>query len=175
MVAGIARVLPELMAILAPGVAAYGRLQPHSWAGAYGCWGVENREAALRLIPGTVTTRAQSANLELKSLDAGANPYLTTALVLAAARAGEDEGLEPPEPVQADPGSLGDDELRRRGITRLPTSLAEATDRFEGSDFARRVLGDDLHRAIVAVRRLEWESYGESSPEELAATYRWRY
>jgi glutamine synthetase len=161
--------------VLAPSAAAYLRLQPHHWAGAYACWGVENREAAVRFIPGTVTSRERSANFEVKVGDGGANPYLVMALLAAAAADGVDRGLAPPEPVQDDPSTLGRDELARRGITRLPTSLAEATGLFEGSDLARRVLGDVLHGVFAAVRRRECETHGALGEEELADAYRWRY
>jgi glutamine synthetase len=77
--------------------------------------------------------------------------------------------------VQDDPSTLGRDELARRGITRLPTSLAEATGLFEGSDLARRVLGDVLHGVFAAVRRRECETHGALGEEELADAYRWRY
>ena len=82
---GVVTALPELLAVLAPSPAAYLRLQPHHWAGAYACWGVENREAAVRFIPGTVTSRERSANFEVKVCDGGANPYVVVALLAAAA------------------------------------------------------------------------------------------
>jgi glutamine synthetase len=173
--AGVLDALPGLLAALAPSPAAYLRLQPHHWAGAYACWGVENREAAVRFIPGTVTSRERSANFEVKVGDGGANPYLVMALLAAAAADGVDRGLTPPEPVQDDPSTFTAEELARRGITRLPTTLAEATDLFEGSDLARRVLGDVLHGAFAAVRRRECETHGALGEEELADAYRWRY
>ena len=173
--AGVLEALPGLLAVLAPSPAAYLRLQPHHWAGAYACWGVENREAAVRFIPGTVTTRERSANFEVKVGDGGANPYLVMALLTAAAADGIERGLAPPAPVQDDPSTFGPDELARRGITRLPTSLAEATELFEGSELARRALGDVLHRAFAAVRRRECETHGGLGEEELADAYRWRY
>jgi glutamine synthetase len=174
-VAGLTAALPELLAVLAPSVPAYARLQPHHWAGAYACWGVENREAALRFVPGTITSRARSANVEVKVGDGGANPYLAMAILIGAALDGIERGAELPEPVQDDPGSLDQAELDRRGIVRLPASLDEATTLLEGSDLARQVLGETLHRTFVAVRRMEWNTYGGKSDDELAEAYRWRY
>jgi glutamine synthetase len=173
--AGVLKALPGLLAVLAPSPAAYLRLQPHHWAGAYACWGVENREAALRFIPGTVTSRERSANFEVKVGDGGANPYLVMALLTAAAADGVERGLAPPEPVQDDPSALGQVELERRRIARLPTSLAEATGLFERSELARRVLGDVLPGAFAAVRRRECETHGGLDEQELADAYRWRY
>jgi glutamine synthetase len=173
--AGVVSGLPGLLAALAPSPAAYMRLRPHHWAGAYGCWGIENREAAVRFIPGTVTSRERSANFEVKVGDGGANPYLSVALLVAAALDGVERGAALPDPMQDDPAALAPDELKRRGIARLPATLEQATDRFEASALARRVLGDVLHDAFVAVRRREWHTHGSLGEEELAEAYRWRY
>ncbi|MBX6388693.1 MAG: glutamine synthetase, partial [Frankia sp.] len=51
--AGILGHLPALLALGAGSVASYLRLAPSRWAGAFSCWGVENREAALRLVTGS--------------------------------------------------------------------------------------------------------------------------
>ena len=48
--AGVLAHLPGLLAIAAPSVASYLRLVPSYWAAPFQVWGVENREAALRLI-----------------------------------------------------------------------------------------------------------------------------
>ena len=129
----------------------------------------------MRFIPGTVTSRERSANFEVKVGDGGANPYLVMALLVAAAADGVERGLAPPEPIQDDPSTLGPEQLERHGITRLPTGLAEATGLFEHSDFARRALGDVLHRAFAAVRRRECETHGALGEHELSDAYRWRY
>ena len=41
------------MAVGAPGVTSYLRHVPSHWAGTYACWGLENREAALRMVTGS--------------------------------------------------------------------------------------------------------------------------
>ena len=46
-------------------------------------WGIENREAALRLIP--TAADGAAAHLELKVVDLAANPYLLLAAVQAVA------------------------------------------------------------------------------------------
>jgi len=173
--AGVLEALPGLLAVLAPSPSAYLRLQPHHWAGAYACWGIENREAGLRFIPGTVTSRTRSANVEVKVGDGGLNPYLAVALVAAAALDGVQRSAALPDPVQDDPSALAADELERRGIARLPETLERSTDLLERSGLARRVLGDVLHDAFVAVRRRECETHGSLSEVELAEAYRWRY
>ena len=82
--AGILNRLPGLLALGAPSVASYLRLVPSHWAGVYACWGLENREAALRMITGSAGSTDWAANLEVKCLDLTANPYLLLAGLLAA-------------------------------------------------------------------------------------------
>ena len=47
--AGVLEALPALAAVGAPSVASHLRLVPSHWAGAFRCWGRENRETALRI------------------------------------------------------------------------------------------------------------------------------
>src|SRR5207302_1827400 len=75
-VAGVLDQLPALVAIGSPSVPSYLRLIPSHWAGAFACWGRENREAAVRFVTGMVGTRDTAANTEVKCFDQSANPYL---------------------------------------------------------------------------------------------------
>ncbi len=174
-VAGIRDELPALMGVVAPSVASYLRLQPGHWAGAYTAWGVENREASLRFIPGTVTSRARSANVELKVTDGAANPYYALACSLHAGRAGVERGATLPEPTQEDPGTLDAAALMARGIRRLPENLGEAAEAFAASAALRDGLGVIQHDALTAVRRKEWSDHGAKSEDELVALHRFAY
>ncbi|MGX2997915.1 glutamine synthetase family protein [Streptomyces sp. JNUCC 64] len=159
--AGVLDRLPALLAVGAPSPASYLRLQPSRWAGAYRCWGVENREAALRLVPG-------DGHAELKCFDATANPYLLAGSVITAGLAGIEEGAKLPDPVTGNPADLGD-------VPRLPTSLDEATDHFAASGLLRGAMGEVLSGAVLAVRRAEAEDFAGSDPGHLAEQTRWRY
>jgi len=172
---GILEHLPALLAIGAPSVASYLRLVPQHWAGAYACWGLENREAALRMVTGSLGSEEWAANLEVKCFDLHANPYLTLAGLLAAGTEGLDRGAQLPEPVDVDPASLGEETLAARGIRRLPTSLREATDAFVADTVLGDAFGDPLMAAIRAVREWELELFDGSTPEEVAAASRWAH
>jgi glutamine synthetase len=173
--AGVLAELPALLAIGAPAVSSYLRLVPSHWAGAYACWGLETREAALRFVTGSTGSEQQSANLEVKSVDLAANPYLLVGSVLAAGVAGIEAGLTLPEPVTGDPGLLDPAERDRRGIARLPETLDEAVEAFESSTVLREALGDVLADAVVAVRRAESARFAGVAPEQVAAALRWVY
>lgn len=163
--AGALAELPALLALGAPSVASYLRLVPSRFAGAYRCWGLENREAALRLITGST---AGQANAEFKCFDAAANPYLAIGGVLTAGLSGLDAGLSLPPETRSDPAALGTGE-------RLPSSLSEATDAYEKSALLRQALGPELYEAVLAVRRAEAEQFAPYTDAEVIEAVRWRY
>jgi glutamine synthetase len=173
--AGILRELPALLVIGAPSVASYLRLVPQHWSGAFQTWGLENREAALRLVTGTVGHEATSANIEVKCFDLSANPYLVVGALLAAGLTGIEDGLRLPPEISVDPATLSAAELEAAGATRLPVSLSEALERYEASTVLAEALGDPLHETIAAIRRAELALFAESTPDEVAVATRWRH
>jgi len=173
--AGILNRLAALLAIGAPSVASYLRLIPSHWAGAFACWGLENRETALRLITGPLGNRDRAANLEVKCVDAAANPYLLVAGLLAAGLAGLAEQAILPAPVNVDPATLSAGERTAAGIESLPSSLEKAVAAFEKEPAIRAAFGVELATTIAELRRYEIELFGGSSPEEITALTRWKH
>ncbi|MFF4607069.1 glutamine synthetase [Streptomyces sp. NPDC001339] len=171
---GVLNTLPALLAVGCPSPASYLRLQPSQWAGVYQCWGVENREAALRLITGAPDD-PDGGHAEIKPFDAAANPYLAVGAVLAAGLRGIETAAQLPAPQSGDPAHLGVRERARRGIVRLPATLTEAADRLEKSAPLREAMGEVLHGAVLAVRRAEEAHFADRGPEEIAAATRWRW
>ncbi len=175
MLAGLLDALPALSAVGSPSVASYLRLLPSRWAGAYACWGRENREAALRFITGTIGSESSAANAELKSFDLSANPYLVVGAVIAVGLAGVDARRQLPPEVTGDPARKPAAELDSLGVRRLPQSLPEAISHLEGSDDLRAAMGDALFESFLAVRRAEVGLFADRTPEEIAAATRWRF
>lgn len=173
--AGVLDHLPALLALGAPGVASYLRLVPQHWAGAYACWGLENREAAVRMVTGSTGSEAWAANLEVKCFDLHANPYLVLAGLLAVGAAGIESRALLPEPVDVDPAALSEEALSARGIVRLPQSLGESLAAFVADDTLVAALGQPLVDAVAAVRGSEIELFEGASPDEVAAATRWAH
>ena len=173
--AGILDALPALAAVTTPSPASYLRLQPSHWAGVYAVWGHETRESAVRLVTGTVGTRDRAANLEVKCADLSANPYLVLAGLIGAGLDGAGRGLALPEEITGDPARYDGEEAERRGVRRLPTSLAEAVDAFAASDLVRSVYGEIVRDAVIAVRRGEIAQVEGLDDEAVAQAYRWVY
>ncbi len=173
--AGLLSHLPGLLAVGAPSVASYLRLVPSHWAGAFAAWGLENREAAIRFVTGPDGNRQASANVEIKSFDLAANPYLLMAGCLAAGRAGVRAGGTLPDPVGVDPASLSEEGRREAGIRALPSSLADAVQAFEQDTVLAEVFGEELHATVVDVRRGEIALFDGVSPQGICRTTRWKH
>lgn len=172
-VAGILQHLPALMALTTPSTNSYRRLQPHFWSGAFRCWGIDNREAAVR-VPSN-SSLPSPTHIELKTVDATANPYLALGAVIAAGLDGIQQGLDPGEPISFDPGHLPESERQQRHIERLPQTLGEAIEHLNQDQILLTALGSDLAQAFLAVRRAEWEYFKDFALEEEAKLLLERY
>ena len=115
--AGVLHHLPSLMALTVPSTNSLERLKPSCWAGAYSCWGIDNREAAIRVIS---DIDGFLSHMELKTADATANPYLALGGTIWAGLDGIDSNRPLPEPVDFDPNLLSSKELGTQSIARLP-------------------------------------------------------
>jgi glutamine synthetase len=152
------RHLPDAIAVLAGTVVSDERLQPGHWSGAFACWGVENREAAVRLLLAN-NGNPHGANVEVKCVDSGANTYLAAGLVLGFAALGIEGRLELPEAVTVDPTELSSEQAGAAALVPLPNDAAGRIELFEKSDAVRSVLGPELHAAVASVRRYESSLY----------------
>ncbi|MBV9173197.1 MAG: glutamine synthetase [Chloroflexi bacterium] len=174
-IAGILCHLPALLAITCPSVNSYQRLAPNLWSSAYTCWGPDNREAAVR-VPSPFRGRIEaSTNLELKAIDASANPYLALGAIVAAGLDGIQRGLDPGEPLACNPHDLSDEEREARGIRRYPGSLQEAIRELEQDAFMLETLGENRAHEFIAVRKSEWQDLGNAPSQRIHAAHFYRY
>nr|WP_119611946.1 glutamine synthetase family protein [Streptomyces acidiscabies] len=173
--AGVLAHLPALMALTAPSPASYLRLKPSQWAGVFTAWGLETRETAVRLVPGTKGHRAEQANLEVKPVDLAANPYAALTGLIAAGLDGLAAQRTLPEETTGNPATLTPAEAHEKGVRRLPTSLAEAIAEFREDKVVRAALGPHLADAVLAVRAGELDAVQGLDGEQIAAAYRWAY
>ncbi|HZD68510.1 MAG TPA: glutamine synthetase family protein [Actinomycetes bacterium] len=154
-IGGLLAHLPALVALTCGSVNSYRRLVPSSWSGAYACFGMDNREAAVRIASPMWGVEEASTNLELKCSDATGNPYLALGAYIHAGLDGIRNKLDPGKPVEVDPHTLSAASRRRRGIRRLPSSLTEALDALEGDELLMEALGPLRRSAYLAVKRAE--------------------
>jgi glutamine synthetase len=160
-IGGLLAHLPALVALTCASVNSYRRLAPQMWSSAYTVYGMDNREAAVRICSPMSDNKAESVNLELKPSDSSANPYLALGAVIHAGLDGIRRKLDPGEAVNVDPAVLTEDERRARGARRLPDSLGAALDCLEADTVLMDSLGDLRRRAYLAVKRSEVAAFAE--------------
>lgn len=155
--AGILHHMPALMSFTTPTSNSFRRIKPRTWAGAFRCWGIDNREAVVR-VPSNPEGGGPT-QLEFKTMDAAANPYLALGAVLAAGLDGIKQNLTAPEPVNVDPADLSDEEKRRRGVVPLPGNLSGALHTFSSDAVLINALGAEFAQAYLAVRHAEMQHF----------------
>jgi glutamine synthetase len=169
--AGLLSRLPALVGVTAPSVASYLRLVPQRWAGAFQCWGRENREAALRFVTGVTGSGDTAANAEIKCCDPAANPYLAVGAVCAVVADAVDAGRRLPPEVAVDPAGLAEPDRP----PRLPDSLPAAIAALERDELLADAMGRELFEAFLAVRRAEVDLFADREAEDVVAATRWAY
>ena len=148
-VAGLLDSLPAAVALTAPSVNSYRRLEPGSFAPVEPTWGRENRSVAIR-IP---DAPPPASRLEHRVAGADANPYLVMAAVLAGVHRGLTGRMRPP------PETVGGSERETAGS--LPASQPSALDLFAQSPFIAEYFGRDYARLYETVRRAEMRTVGK--------------
>ena len=80
-----------------------------------------------------------------------------------------------PKPVDVDPAALAPEELDRRGIRRLPTTLRLSTDALAADPVLRDAFGSALIDSVLAVRESEIGLFAEASAEEVVRALLWTH
>lgn len=148
--AGILRHAPEMTAVTSQWVNSYTRLADGHEAPSRVTWSHRFANPLVRVPehrPGAVDAK----RIEYRLPDAGSNPYLVFALMLAAGLRGIDGHYELPPQVLDDAGALA--------APALPRTLREATDLLESSSFVRETLGARIVDWLVENKRRDAAAY----------------
>lgn len=142
--------VPDVMPLYAPTINSYKRFVDSSWAPTRLAWSYDNRTAGFRVVGS-----GQSLRIECRIPGADANPYLALAASLASGLDGIARQIEPPEIFTGDIYAA-------RHLPRVPYTLAEATDQFAASEFARRAFGDDVVDHYTHFFRTEQAAFNQT-------------
>ncbi|TNE34162.1 MAG: glutamine synthetase [Alphaproteobacteria bacterium] len=145
-IGGQQKLMPELLAMIAPTINSYTRMIPGFWAPTEASWGVENRTCALRAIPGS----AKSQRVEYRIAAADMNPHIAIAAALGSGLWGIENKIEPTAGVK---GNAYTQEFPEE--LALPKTLWDAAQRLKKSSAARELFGDAFVDHYVVTR--EWE------------------
>jgi glutamine synthetase len=139
----------ELALLVAPAVNSYKRYATESWAPTSISWGRDNRTCGFRVVG-----HGQSRRAECRIPGADVNPYLGYAALLAAGLDGIEQGTDPgPE--------LVGNAYAEAAAEPFPSTLREALELWEGSEFARRAFGEEVWAHYLNYGRTEQRLFDE--------------
>lgn len=150
---------PELMVFYAPNVNSYKRYSAGSWAPTQIAWSRDNRTAPFRILGS-----GKSLRIECRLPGADCNVYLAFAAALASGLDGIRNKIEPPPSLE---GNI----YFAKDLLTVPRSLGEATAAFEGSAFAKQMLGDDVHHHYLHFFKTEELAYLQAVTDWEKARY----
>lgn len=157
-IGGQQKLLPELLAMVAPTCNSYTRLIPGFWAPTQATWGVDNRTCALRAITGS----EKSQRVEYRVTAADINPYIALSAALGSGIWGIKNRIEPTSPI------IGNAyETNLDSEFSFPKTLGEAARKLKSSIVAREIFGDVFIDHYSMTR--EWEE-----SEQLKAITDWQ-
>jgi glutamine synthetase len=159
--AGILHHLPAIAAITAPSPVSYLRLTPGRWAPTTVDIAHQDRGASLRVCPVFAAAGpseiARQYNVEFRTTDASASPYMALGALAFAGADGIARGLAlPPTGADASP---------------LPRTLAEALDAMEVSAAVQSWFGPTFMEAYLRHKRAELATLTDLDPGELCDRY----
>jgi len=141
--AGVLNHLPDMLAMFAPHMNSWRRLQPDSFAPSRLDWGYDHRGVSIR-IP---ETTGPGARLEQRIAGADANPYHVLTLFIAAVIAGLEQGETPSRPALA-PGES-------QNAPNFTHDWVSAIEAFKQSDFTKDAFGEDYQQLYANIKRHE--------------------
>ncbi len=156
---GILQHVRGLLALTAPSVNSYRRLQPQRLSSSYSCVGPDNREATVRIASPFWGREAESTNIEYRPADASSNPYLALGSLIAAGLDGMEQEATGAQMLLTDPALLSEEERQRRGIERYPGTLAQALEELERDPLLTEALGSALTKEYLLVKRADCELF----------------
>ena len=145
-VAGQQKLMPQLLAMVAPTINSYSRLIPGFWAPTHSTWGIENRTCALRVIHG----HPKAQRVEYRVAAADGNPYLALAAAIGSGLWGIEQKMTPPHAVVGNAYEQTFDDA-----DRLPATLWQAAQNLKQSQAAQDLFGQEFVEHFAITR--EWE------------------
>lgn len=153
-IGGILKHGSSLIAIAAPSINSYKRMQPGTWAPAHVCYGSGNRSVLVR-----IPEIRRARRFEFRGADGTCNPYLLAASLVAAGLHGITKRIDPGEPVDIDVDKMNEVELQERGISWIPRNLNEAINYLAEDTILAKSIGNSIWEEFIKLKRTEWDKY----------------
>ncbi|MFK7949406.1 MAG: glutamine synthetase family protein [Saprospiraceae bacterium] len=140
----------DIMPFYAPTVNSYKRYVDGSWAPTRLAWSYDNRTAGFRVVG-----KGKSLRIECRIPGADCNPYLAFAASLACGLDGIKNKIEPSTIFDGDVYAA-------KNLPSVPHSLAEATERFSKSEFAKNAFGEAVVEHYTHYFNTEQNAYNRA-------------
>jgi glutamine synthetase len=154
-IAGLLVHAHEYTAVTNQWINSFKRLVPGYDAPTYICWAQRNRSAMVRV----GGYRSDRVDVEVRSPDPAANPYLAFAVLLAAGMSGVEAEYELPPEAGDNIQDMTEAERRAAGIRPLPVDQHEALTPMERSELVAEALGEHVFEYFLRNKQRDWQSY----------------
>ncbi|MEQ8666285.1 MAG: type III glutamate--ammonia ligase [Rhodospirillales bacterium] len=174
-IGGVKKHAKAIVATTCPTVNSYKRLiktgsmTGFTWAPIFISYGGNNRTHMLRvpMLRPEVEGGAKpghgvylsSARWECRAVDPAMNPYLASAMMLAAGLNGIEQDIDPGDPMNINMYELSDAELKKKKVQQLPRTLLEAVEELDVDPLTEQVMGADLKKSFIQLKSNEWWEY----------------
>lgn len=160
-VGGLLKHIRAITAVGSPTVNCYRRIQSGefvyssasgcTWTPAYASYGDNNRTQLYRC--------PSPSRFEDRSISAAVNPYLLTAVHIAAGLDGIKNKMDPGDPcIGINVYEMPFEERRRRGMRMLPQTLLEAVEELEKDEVVKAALGP-IADEFIRLKKAEWSDF----------------
>ncbi|EFA82855.1 glutamate-ammonia ligase [Heterostelium album PN500] len=171
-IAGILTHAKAMTPILNANLNSYHRLQPNCWSGNTITWGLDNKEAMVRIPSSASKSTKGITNFEVKTLDHTANPYMAIAAIICAMADGLiSETITMTPPTSVNPSSLTQEQREALRIDQLPTSLENALKALKSDDYLLNMIGSKICTSYIAHRQHEITLLKDCSHRDIIERY----
>eukprot|EP01132_Coremiostelium_polycephalum_P007973 gene7973-9807_t len=154
-IAGILKHAKGLTPLFNACINSYQRLAPGTWSGATITWGINNKEAFIRIPSSPFSAFKGNSNFEVKTIDHSANLFLAIAGIVYSGMDGLRNKLSPPPATSKIPQLLTDEECKNLGISEtLPLTLSDAILAFSNDQLLTDAFGD-IAQVFIGMKKVE--------------------
>ena len=103
------------------------------------------------------------------------NPYLALAACLWAGLDGIEKKVGLPACVEGNMFTMEPEELRERNVERIPETLGDAIEAYNGDAFMKEVLGEHIYTKYLEAKEQEWRDFRAQVTDWEVSQYLYKY
>ena len=83
--------------------------------------------------------------------------------------------MELPECVEGNMFTMGPEDMKSRNVERIPETLGDAIEAFDGDWFMKDVLGDHIYTKYLEAKEKEWSDFRAQVTDWEVSEYLYKY